>query len=159
MAKKPLDRCNLIINYLPQDMDDNALRVCASVCVAALWRCVIPCGRAFVPNLPFGTQALFQEHGEIVHAKVVRDRVTKKSLGFGFVKFMTEQQATAAIQTKNGFHISNKRLKVSIARPSSEEIRNCKLYVTNLPKTMADEQVMDLFGQVGSIAVACTRVH
>lgn len=89
-----------------------------------------------------------------MHAKVVRDRVTKKSLGFGFVKFATEQQATAAIQAMNGRSVANKRLKVSVARPSSDEIRNCKLYVTNLPKEMTDQQVLDLFAQVLGICYA-----
>jgi RNA recognition motif-containing protein len=88
------------------------------------------------------------EHGEIVVAKVVKDKLTRKSLGFGFVKFMREEDAAAAIEAKNGFVMGHKKLKVSIARPPSNEIRNCKLYITNLPKEYTEKEVVDLFCQV-----------
>eukprot|EP01031_Cornospumella_fuschlensis_P046849 gene46849-57361_t len=65
--------CNLIVNYLPHDVDDLALR------------------------------ALFQEFGEILMTKVVRDKNTKKSMGYGFVKFMHETDALIAIEKMNGY--------------------------------------------------------
>jgi RNA recognition motif-containing protein len=91
---------------------------------------------------------MFEEHGEISVAKVVRDKITKKSLGYGFVKFIKEQDAAAAIEGKNGFSMGHKRLKVSLARPPSVEIRNCKLYITNLPKDYVEMDVNELFSQV-----------
>jgi RNA recognition motif-containing protein len=91
------------------------------------------------------------EHGEIAIAKVVKDKATKKSLGYGFVKFMKEEDALAAIELKNGFITGHKKLKVSIARPPSLEIRNCKLYITNLPKEYSDREVVELFSQVSII--------
>jgi len=109
---------NLLINYLPQDIDDSALA------------------------------SLFAVDGEIISAKVVRDKSTKKSLGYGFVKFSDENDALNCIKNKNGFIIGQKRLKVSFARPASEDIKNCKIYVTNLPKSFSEENVKDLFSDV-----------
>lgn len=80
--------------------------------------------------------------------KVVTDRNTKKSLGYGFVKFAREDDAKTAIKKLNGFTIDHKCLKVSIARPPSLEIRNCKLYVTNLPKEFGENDVVELFREV-----------
>ena len=80
--------------------------------------------------------------------KVVRDKNTKKSLGYGFVKFLREEDALFAIDKMNGLTIGNKQLKVSIARPPSLEIRNCKLYVTNLPKEYNERDVVQLFKEV-----------
>ena len=85
---------------------------------------------------------------DIAVAKVVKDKLTKKSLGFGFVKFLREDDAIAAIDAKNGFLMGPKKLKVSLARPPSIEIRNCKLYITNLPKEFSEREVTDLFTQV-----------
>ena len=78
----------------------------------------------------------------------MKDKLTKKSLGFGFVKFLREDDAIAAIDAKNGFLMGPKKLKVSLARPPSIEIRNCKLYITNLPKEFSEREVTELFTQV-----------
>lgn len=80
--------------------------------------------------------------------KVVRDKNTKKSLGYGFVKFLREEDSMFAIDKMNGLTLGNKQLKVSIARPPSLEIRNCKLYVTNLPKEYNERDVVQLFKEV-----------
>ena len=53
-----------------------------------------------------------------------------------------------AIERKNGMMLGDKKIKVSLARPSTEDIRNCKLYVTNLPKDYVDEDIFKLFSQV-----------
>eukprot|EP01042_Synura_sphagnicola_P030938 gene30938-39840_t len=113
--------CNLIVNYLPHDVDDNALR------------------------------KIFQEFGKIIMTKVVRDKNTKKSLGYGFVKFAKDDDAEKAIEKMNGSTMGHKVLKVSVARPPSLEIRNCKLYVTNLPKEFGEREVINLFQEFGEI--------
>ena len=95
-------------------------------------------------------QTLFEEHGDIAVAKVVKDKLSKKSLGYGFVKFVREEDAAAAIEHKNGFLLGHKKLKVSLARPPSTEIRNCKLFITNLPKEFTEREVNELFSQVGN---------
>jgi RNA recognition motif-containing protein len=113
--------CNLIVNYLPHDIDDNGLR------------------------------GMFQEFGEIIMTKVVRDKNTKKSLGYGFVKFALDADANRAMEKMHGSTMGHKMLKVSIARPPSLEIRNCKLYVTNLPKEFGEREVVNLFQEFGEI--------
>lgn len=110
---------------------------------------------ALIP--PF-LQGLFVEFGEIVSTKVVTDRNTKKSLGYGFVKFLREDDAKIAIQRLNGFTVDNKCLKVSVARPASLEIRNCKLYVTNLPKDYSEGEVINLFKEVSASRSSCVEL-
>lgn len=112
---------NLIINYLPLDLDESALR------------------------------ALFSEYGRISHVKVVRDRITKKSLGYGFVKYLTQEEAAEAIKKMNGYFIQQKKIKVSFARPSSEDIRDSKIFVQNLPLKWNDKDVQRFFSQVNDI--------
>jgi RNA recognition motif-containing protein len=90
----------------------------------------------------------------VVMTKVVRDKNTKKSLGYGFVKFSQEHYAAAATEQMNGFNLAHKMLKVSVARPPSLEIRNCKLYVTNLPKEFNEMEVISLFKEVRFIVFA-----
>lgn len=59
---------------------------------------------------------------------------TGYSYGFGFVNYAKAEDAATAINTLNGLQVQNKRLKVSFARPSGEEIKETNLYVTNLPR-------------------------
>ena len=64
------------------------------------------------------------------------------------MKFSTKEEALDAIEKKNGFMIGSKKIKVSIARVSSDEIRHCKLYVTNIPRIFTEKDVLDLFSRV-----------
>jgi protein sex-lethal len=59
---------------------------------------------------------------------------TGYSYGFGFVNYTNEEDAEKAINTLNGLQVQNKRIKVSYARPSSEDIKETNLYITNLPR-------------------------
>jgi protein sex-lethal len=59
---------------------------------------------------------------------------TGYSYGFGFVNYTSEDDALRAITTLNGLQVQNKRIKVSYARPSSEDIKDTNLYITNLPR-------------------------
>lgn len=139
--------CNLIVNYLPHDIDDSALRVKSLpfFLVFFFFRSFnLTCPLSFFHSF----QNLFEEFGEIVTTKVVRDKNTKKSLGYGFVKFAQEYNAMVAMEKMNGSSLGHKVLKVSIARPPSLEIRNCKLYVTNLPKEYTEMEVISLFKEV-----------
>ena len=52
---------------------------------------------------------------------------------FDLSQRVLESSANAAIAAKNGLQIGTKRIKVSIARPTGNEIRNCKLFAANLP--------------------------
>ena len=154
------ERCNLIVNYLPHEIDDGTLKVtCGILGISDIYvylSCVLLISLTSFICLQYSFQTLFTEHGDIAVAKVVKDKLTKKSLGFGFVKFLREDDAMAAIEAKNGFLMGPKKLKVSLARPPSIEIRNCKLYITNLPKEFTERDVTDLFNQV-SIVILIVR--
>ena len=50
------------------------------------------------------------------------------------MNYSKAEDAAHAISTLNGLQVQNKRLKVSFARPSGEDIKETNLYVTNLPK-------------------------
>lgn len=112
---------NLIVNYLPQDMTD----------------------REFY--------SLFRNCGPIESCRIMRDFKTNYSYGYGFVNFVSEEGALQALKTLNGVSIRNKRLKVSYARPSGEEIKDTNLYVTNLPRTINEDQLDVIFGKYGLI--------
>jgi len=76
----------------------------------------------FVGNLPFGTtdeelHELFEQHGEIARATVVKDRVTGKSRGFGFVEMVDDEKARAAIEALNESDLQGRSLTVNEARP------------------------------------------
>lgn len=58
-------------------------------------------------------QNMFAVHGDLAHVKVVYDRSTGKSMGYGFVKFTTNEAAAAATAAINGMAIDRKRIKAS----------------------------------------------
>jgi RNA recognition motif-containing protein len=76
----------------------------------------------FVGNLPyeFTDQELenaFTEYGEITSARVIMDRFSGRSRGFGFVEMANNTEAEAAIQGLNGKEFSGRGLTVNEARP------------------------------------------
>ncbi|XP_023837746.1 ELAV-like protein 2 [Salvelinus sp. IW2-2015] len=114
-------KTNLIVNYLPQNMTQEELK------------------------------SLFGSIGEIESCKLVRDKITGQSLGYGFVNYMDPKDAEKAINTLNGLRLQTKTIKVSYARPSSASIRDANLYVSGLPKTMTQKELEQLFSQYGHI--------
>merc|ERR1711971_313309 len=96
-------------------------------------------------------RSLFSSIGEVESCKLIRDKVTGQSLGYGFVNYHRIEDATKAIQTLNGLRLQNKTIKVSYARPSSEAIKGANLYVSGLPKHMAQPDMERLFSSCGNI--------
>jgi len=78
----------------------------------------------------------------------VKDRSSNRTLGYGFVKFSQVRDAVIATQRLNGYLVDNKRLKVSYARLASLDIRNCKLYITNIPLNFTEENLTNSFQRV-----------
>lgn len=63
--------------------------------------------RLYVGNLPYTAtdeylQRVFEQHGELVSATVVRDRKTGRFCGFGFVEFSADEAARTAMTALNG---------------------------------------------------------
>ena len=82
----------------------------------------------FVGNLPFGMtddelHELFAKFGEITRATVIKDRVTGKSRGFGFVEMADDEMARAAIEGLNGSDMQGRALTVNEARPRESRPR------------------------------------
>ncbi|HEY4876276.1 MAG TPA: RNA-binding protein [Puia sp.] len=75
----------------------------------------------FVSNLSFHTtdddlRNLFKEFGEVSSAKVITDRETGRSRGFGFVEMPDEAAAKQAMQGMEGKEIEGRSLSVSVAK-------------------------------------------
>ena len=60
---------------------------------------------------------LFESHGEVASAKVIIDKYTGKSKGFGFVEMSSNTEADQAIQTLNGTEVMGRNIKVNYAKP------------------------------------------
>jgi RNA recognition motif-containing protein len=78
--------------------------------------------RLFVGSLPFETtetqlQELFTSCGRVESAKVIMDKATGRSKGFGFVEMATEVEAQGAIQKLNGSALGTRSIVVNEARP------------------------------------------
>lgn len=79
----------------------------------------------YVSNLSFGTateslQKLFEEYGEVTSAKIITDRETGRSRGFGFVEMANDDESQKAISELNDTDFEGKTISVSVARPRVE---------------------------------------
>ena len=63
---------------------------------------------------------LFAEYGEVTSAKVILDRETGRSRGFGFVEMSDDEQAKKAIEELDQAEYDEKTISVSVARPRAE---------------------------------------
>ena len=63
---------------------------------------------------------LFASHGEVVSAKIVLDKFTNRSKGFGFVEMANDEQAQAAITALNGSEVYGRNIVVNESRPKPE---------------------------------------
>lgn len=114
---------NLIVNYIPNDLSDEDFH------------------------------DLFSKIGPIYSAKIMRNKATGYSFGYGFVNFLKAEDAQKAIDELNGHQIQNKRLKVAPCRrgEGGDEIKNANLYVANLPKELSEEELRAMFEEFGEI--------
>jgi RNA recognition motif-containing protein len=81
--------------------------------------------KLFVGSLDYGVtdqqlNDLFAEYGTIESAKVITDRETGRSRGFGFVEFSTDEEAKAAMDALNGQEHQGRTLVVNEARAKNE---------------------------------------
>lgn len=63
---------------------------------------------------------LFATHGEVASAKIVTDKFTNRSKGFGFVEMPNDDQAQAAIAALNGTEVDGRNIVVNESRPKQE---------------------------------------
>jgi len=114
---------NLIVNYLPNSFDENML-----------------------------TQ-LFSKFGILESVKVVREKGSMKSMGYGFVKFNSPADAQRAIAGLSGQKFENKTLKVcvAVARPQGSNTKNTNLYVAGLEPHVTSEELQSFFQAYGKV--------
>ena len=82
----------------------------------------------YVSNLSFHTNEealrdLFTPFGNVTSAKVINDRESGRSRGFGFVEMESENDATAAIAQFNGQEYDGRNMVVNEARPREDRPR------------------------------------
>lgn len=124
-----LNKTNLIVNYLPQNLTDEEFH------------------------------ELFSKPGRLTASKIIRDRATGYSYGFGFVDYATEEDAEKAITMLNGYHLQHKQIKVAYSR-QGDNVKGANLYLRNLPKTIAIsdiEQMFSPYGEIVQVRVLCNE--
>jgi RNA recognition motif-containing protein len=83
----------------------------------------------YVSNIAFKAtdtdlRELFEQHGEVSSAKIIMDKLTQRSRGFGFVEMPDNASAQQAISELNNFNFLGKDLSVNEARPKTDAPRS-----------------------------------
>lgn len=81
--------------------------------------------KLYVGNLPYSAtedalEKKFAEHGKVESVKLITDRDTGQSKGFGFVEMSSNSEANAAIAGLNGVEFEGRALKVNEAKPQEK---------------------------------------
>jgi RNA recognition motif-containing protein len=78
--------------------------------------------KLYVGGLPYSVSdgqlsELFSAHGTVDSARVITDRMTGRSKGFGFVEMSSQSEAESAIESLNGTDLEGRSIKVNEAKP------------------------------------------
>eukprot|EP00123_Amoebidium_parasiticum_P000773 comp11674_c0_seq2/m.6202 comp11674_c0_seq2/g.6202 ORF comp11674_c0_seq2/g.6202 comp11674_c0_seq2/m.6202 type:complete len:335 (-) comp11674_c0_seq2:533-1537(-) len=111
---------NLMVNFIPTEMSEAELK------------------------------DLFSKFGVVESARIIQNKQTMQSAGYGFVVMATDEAAEQAIQGLNGWSIRNKRLKVGLAQPDAATKTN--VYVAGFPANYTENELKELFGKYGEIS-------
>lgn len=130
------DNNNVVIKFLPQSFTQDSL------------------------------QSLCEPFGDILSCRLIRDRNSGVSLGYGFVTFDNDIGASRAVSSLNGLPIENKILRAALARPitpaqiqqnnyapinhTNNRIKQ-NIYVAGLPRSYTVDDLNKLFGKYGMI--------
>ena len=66
-------------------------------------------------------EKVFTEYGEVTSVKIIRDKYTDQSKGFGFIEMADDAAAQKAIDELNGTEVKGRELCVNQARPPREQ--------------------------------------
>ncbi|XP_056166109.1 glycine-rich RNA-binding protein 2, mitochondrial-like [Syzygium oleosum] len=112
--------CNKVGNLLKQSISQNGP---ASMLNSI--RCMATSSKLFIGGLSYGTddhslKDAFSSFGEVVEARVITDRDSGRSRGFGFVNFSSDESASSALSAMDGQELHGRSIRVSYAteRPS-----------------------------------------
>jgi len=83
----------------------------------------------YVSNLSFNVEdddlrGFFEEYGEVTSAKVITDKMTQRSRGFGFVEMTDSTAAQKAISELDGASVQGRNIRVTVAKPKEERSTN-----------------------------------
>jgi len=78
--------------------------------------------KLYVGNLSYSVteerlQQHFAQHGSVISARIITDKFTGRSKGFGFVEMSSDQEAERAVTALNGTDFEGRNIVVSEARP------------------------------------------
>ena len=78
--------------------------------------------KLYVGGLPYATTddalaAAFSKAGKVESAKIITDKMSGRSKGFGFVEMSSDEEAQAAIEAFDGKDFEGRKLTVNVARP------------------------------------------
>ncbi|CAF0719445.1 unnamed protein product [Adineta steineri] len=124
LSKNGHSRTCLIVNYLPQSVKEQQFH------------------------------QMFARIGRLRYCRLMYDRATGYSYGYGFVDYYQADDAAKAIDTLNQLKMEHKTIKVSYARPKCEETRGTNLYIRNLPEKCDENKLIELFSPFGEIIQA-----
>jgi len=94
-------------------------------CIPSFRKALSVSKKIYVGNLPYSVtdstlESNFAEFGRVSSAKVMMDRETGRSKGFGFVEMASAEVAQAAITGLNGMSVDGRSIVVNLARPREE---------------------------------------
>lgn len=81
--------------------------------------------RLYVGGLPYSyneeqLKKLFNDAGTVIDARIITDKYSGRSKGYGFVEMGNQEEAQKAIEMINGKEVDGRKLTVNIARPKEE---------------------------------------
>ncbi|XP_010551665.1 PREDICTED: glycine-rich RNA-binding protein 2, mitochondrial-like [Tarenaya hassleriana] len=114
--------CNKLSGLLRNTVTQNAQAPVSSLLCSVRYMST----KIFVGGLSWGTddqslREVFSKYGDVVDARVIVDRDSGRSRGFGFVNFSSEESATSAISDMDGKELNGRNIRVNAAndRPSA----------------------------------------
>ena len=84
----------------------------------------IYCGNLAYATTDEGLKAAFAAYGEVTSARVVTDRSTGRSKGFGFVEMPNQEEAQKAVDALNGQVLDGRPIRVNESNPKPREERD-----------------------------------
>ena len=87
----------------------------------------------YVGNLPYGLtdeelNETFSQYGQVESAKIIMDKFTGRSKGFGFVEMPEQAEAEEAIKQLNGSSVQGRNIRVNESKPKSDRPRKPRRY-------------------------------
>jgi RNA recognition motif-containing protein len=85
--------------------------------------------KIYISNLSFSLrdadlEKVFAEYGKVTSAKVIMDRFSGRSKGFGFVEMSTDEETQKSIEALNGTMVNGREVRVMISVPKPETKTN-----------------------------------